>query len=486
METASGNMNLHIVPQLKADNFNNWKFRVKALLDEKQVKDALEININDIIDEEEREEFVKRDAKARNTIVRCITDKHLDLIKDAKTAQDMITALDNVFERKSTFTKLTLRRKLLTLKCNKDTKLEDHFIKFDTIIRELESVGSKVDETDKVCYLLLSLNDDYEGVITAIETMNADIDMEFVKAKLLDQELKIRNKASNNDENVATSFKAAQIVCYKCGKKGHKSFECLTKDVNIKYNEKRNYHGKLNRGRGRGRGYHSHSQKVNEADSEVSFIALSCKTENLDNKTFIIDSGATQHLVSEKMEDEMDNIKDLLQEVVIHVANGEKMIAKKKGTYYGICQGRKLNIPALIVKGMKHNLLSVSQLTKKGHEVIFQDDKVKIKGNDFEIFCKKINNLYTMTIDVPSNALHSYQDKDLTLWHRRLGHLNYEGLKILGLPFSKQKCPKCLEGKSTRRPFVSLHKRTSHIGELIHSNVCGPINPQRFNGEKYF
>lgn len=37
------------------------------------------------------------------------------------------------------------------------------------------------------------------------------------------------------------------------------------------------------------------------------------------------------------------------------------------------------------------------------------------------------------------------------LWHRRLGHLNRIGMKILNLPVSNEKCSTCIEGKATRK-----------------------------------
>lgn len=191
-------MNQVIIPQLNSDNFDNWKFRVKALLEEKQLEATLEKTVADFQQENEKADFKVEDARAKSIIVQCVSDKHLDIIKDFTTAKDMLGSLEGIFQRKSVFTKLTLKRKLLTLKHNKTEALEDHFHKFDSLIRELESVGSKVEESDEVCYLLLSLNQKYEAVITAIETLNTEITMDFVKSRLLDEEMKIKSKQLNN------------------------------------------------------------------------------------------------------------------------------------------------------------------------------------------------------------------------------------------------------------------------------------------------
>lgn len=83
---------------------------------------------------------------------------------------------------------------MVSLKCNKEDSLEDHFLNFDTIARQLEEFGTKLNESYKVCYLLLSLPREYETVITALETYQ-DIKLDFAKTILLDEELKIKSKS---------------------------------------------------------------------------------------------------------------------------------------------------------------------------------------------------------------------------------------------------------------------------------------------------
>ena len=64
-----------------------------------------------------------------------------------------------------------LKRKLLSLKCGQHEKLEDFFLKYYTIITDLRNVDSKMDESDKICHLLLAMHEKYNAVITAIETV---------------------------------------------------------------------------------------------------------------------------------------------------------------------------------------------------------------------------------------------------------------------------------------------------------------------------
>lgn len=114
-----------------AENFNNWKFRVKCLLGERQIDDTLSVEIASFTKDEDRKSFLLRDAKAKSIVSQCITGEHLDLLKDASTAKEMMKILKNMFERNSTFSKLHLKRKLLSLKSGQNERLEDFLLKFE-------------------------------------------------------------------------------------------------------------------------------------------------------------------------------------------------------------------------------------------------------------------------------------------------------------------------------------------------------------------
>jgi hypothetical protein len=166
------------LPQLEENNFGNWKFRVLTLLEERSV---LEVVTGE--NDKEDEKYLQLDKKARNLIVQCLPDKYLEIIKNKKTAQDMFQVLKDTFERKSIVNKLFLRRKLINMKCS--GKLNDHFLNFDKIITELDAAGSPIENLDKICYLLSTLPNEYENVITSLETMCTDkeISYDFVKAR---------------------------------------------------------------------------------------------------------------------------------------------------------------------------------------------------------------------------------------------------------------------------------------------------------------
>jgi transposase InsO family protein len=83
--------------------------------------------------------------------------------------------------------------------------------------------------------------------------------------------------------------------------------------------------------------------------------------------------------------------------------------------------------------------------------------------------------------------------KSAFLWHRRLGHVSKERLKILvknnilnELDFSDlNDCVECFKGKIT-----NLRKKTAYrsrnLLELIHTDICGPFRHQTICGNVYF
>jgi len=96
------------------------------------------------------EEFERQDKKRKAMIIQCIANSRLEYVKDKKTAYGMLEA---VFQRKAIASQLFLRKKLLSMKISQGDLLETHFVKFEETIRELNSVGAKLEETDIVCHL---------------------------------------------------------------------------------------------------------------------------------------------------------------------------------------------------------------------------------------------------------------------------------------------------------------------------------------------
>ena len=82
------------------------------------------------------------------------------------------------------------------------------------------------------------------------------------------------------------------------------------------------------------------------------------------------------------------------------------------------------------------------------------------------------------------------------LWHQRFGHLHHQGLKRLarkgmvkGLtPEMVEEtfiCESCIQGKHPKTPYFPSESSTKNVGELIHSDVCGPLQVRSRYGKWY-
>lgn len=82
------------------------------------------------------------------------------------------------------------------------------------------------------------------------------------------------------------------------------------------------------------------------------------------------------------------------------------------------------------------------------------------------------------------------------LWHRRFGHLNYQGLRTLayrkmvdGVPLLKvpeKLCEACFVGKQHRESIPKQSSwRASKQLQLVHSDLCGPIKPASNSDKRY-
>jgi len=87
----------------------------------------------------------------------------------------------------------------------------------------------------------------------------------------------------------------------------------------------------------------------------------------------------------------------------------------------------------LYVQGLKHNLLSISQLWDKGFQVIFKTNTYEIclpNTKEAMLVGKRINNVYLLDISSPCSigCLLSKQDES---WHRRVAHIHMNHLNKL-------------------------------------------------------
>ena len=96
-----------------------------------------------------------------------------------------------------------------------------------------------------------------------------------------------------------------------------------------------------------------------------------------------------------------------------------------------IGNGSSFNIKnVLLVEGLKHNLISISQLCEKRFKVMFEPNNCFIY-NTYGIIVligKRFHNIYLLDLHHASFNIHCLLKKedDIWLWHRRLCHIHMQ------------------------------------------------------------
>ena len=172
-----------------------------------------------------------------------------------------------------------------------------------------------------------------------------------------------------------------------------------------------------------------------------------------------------------------------------------KVSDSKKAVMYDV-----LHVPKLAC-----NLFSVKAAAnyKRGNTVKFGQMKCRIRGRNGELdgMASLVGKLYHLDCEVVADkeevSLVSENLPDVDLWHQRLGHLNVQQLYTImekgltpGVNLSVNSklsfCERCVEGKMQRKPFKSVtHHQSRKKLELVHSDVCGPIQVKSIGGSLY-
>src|SRR5919109_506390 len=155
-----------------------------------------------------------------------------------------------------------------------------------------------------------------------------------------------------------------------------------------------------------------------------------------------------------------------------------------------------------LVKNLRYNLLSVSQLLDEGLEVRFKSGVSRILDSRGDLVCEILPEGQVFRADFsrsfgPARCLVAGSSTELWRGHRRLGHLSFDLLThlsaldlIRGLPKLKYEkdlvCAPCRHGKmvaSSHPPLTDV--MTEHPGELLHMDLVSPARVRSVGGTWY-
>lgn len=273
---------------------------------------------------------------------------------------------------------------------------------------------------------------------------------------------------NKNNKNTKRSV----IKCFSCGKRGHKANECRT-----------------------------HTDKgdknVDKKKKPVAFSAMYL-SKNTRSSDWYIDSGASQHMTPHAKK--LTHTKPATVSEIVS-ANNQKLAVTAVGSTSILVNGETVPVNnVLCVPELSANLLSIAQLVSNdGNEIVFNNNGCTIfdsQRNEI-VNVKPKGGVYKLNTET-SCMLASINSSAAMDWHRRLGHLNYDDMRRMrdgavdGVMFDEngadavKNCTTCMLGKHTRSSFKKSLSQAAAPLDLIHSDLCGPMEEVSLGGARYF
>jgi len=485
----------HNIEKLNDANYESWKIQIKSVL---VCNELWKYTCGTEIRTPDNSDVWKlKDEKALALILLSVSKNQLNYVKKATTSHEAWVKLKTIYESRGPVRKSVLYKQLYRMKKEQGQSMMEFVNSFVDKVEQLEDAGIKLPEELTSVILLNSLPSDYENFCVAMESRDNIPTIDFLKAKLVEEEarridqddckahnsentaLMINNKSSikntkNSDIKHVKGYKFTG-KCYKCNKIGHKSAECKSK---------------------------SKRHMGNNVQDAMFACARYAGPQKLTQ--WRLDSGATSHMCHEETKFcELDTNKmcDVFTATEHSVeSRGVGDIKMKVRLNDNKLNDIKLK-GAMLVPHFKSNLLSVSRMTDNGYTVTFKKDCAFVNrpNGSTALVAKRQGQLYIVDETDQSQVLtaRSLEDDNLLRWHQRFGHLNVKDLQklkshdlVTGLKVKcstmKLNCEVCNKCKIHQLPYKTSTKRENERLGLVHSDICGPMNVPSLGGARYF
>lgn len=489
------------VPKLKGrENYDEWTFAV-----EKKIVLVLEGMLHCIRPVVEKDIKLEDDAKARAKLCLTIDPALYVHIKKTTTSKELWDKLKSLFDDSGFSRKISLLRHLISIRRENCENMTSYVTQIVETSQRLSGTGFEITDQWVGSLMLAGLPEKFSPMIMAIEHSGIAITADVIKTKLLDSEpLELMGATSKETQNSEAAFASKwgkpkprhgntnqsgnggksttnvkitsgsagsgnkNITCYKCKTPGHYRNQCPMLEKTNK----------------------------NKSSNAFSAVFLSAK---YNKDEWYVDSGASVHMTA---------VSSWLQEVSspqtcpeIMIANHTKLQVTCKGNVQISTQkGYDITIKdVLCVPSLTTNLLSVSQLIKNNNSVSFSDSQCIIYNAKKELVAvaNLIDGVYKLDLQSTPVTRCLLVRNSALLWHRRLGHINTKDLNIMkngaveGVNYTdtdevtKSNCVICCEGKQTRLPFPTGTRATTVL-EIVHADVCGPMETKSIGMSRYF
>ena len=176
-----------------------------------------------------------------------------------------------------------------------------------------------------------------------------------------------------------------------------------------------------------------------------------------------------------------------LQDPTPHIINiMSSSNTQMQSSHIGIVSTPFGQLTAFVVPQLARRLISWGELERQRAKMILCENQREICLSDGSIVpIEKRGNLYFPVVDEQAAAT-------ITEWHQRYGHLPMMAFRRIpeaptSLSCTPFHCSACEQGKAIKplsRSYAASI-RTSRVGQLMYSDLCGPFRTQARDGSRY-
>lgn len=264
--------------KLTAENYHTWKFNMKMLLIGKDLWEI--VNGSEVLQEdataEEKRKFKKRENLALASVCLSISASLQIYVRSAENEKEAWDSLAKHFQQKTLSRKIQLRRKLYSIKLKKGSDMVEHINAVKTIAEHLDAIGDPISEHDLIIILISSLNEEFNFLITTLETIAEDnLTWDYVRDRLIHEADKTKDPSSESkvSDTLFTNLNNKKSrKCHYCKKPGNYARDCFKKK-----NEQK-------------------KENANLANDNHNVTELALISSDVNEDEWWIDSGASSHM----------------------------------------------------------------------------------------------------------------------------------------------------------------------------------------------